>query len=497
MLRVAIPYGSLTSPQLVKLADIADSYDKGYGHFTTRQNLQYNWPKLGDVPDILDELASVDMHAIQTSGSCVRAVTADPFAGAAADEVADPRPTAELLRQWSSLNPEFAFLPRKFKIAVTGSPADRAVIKFHDIGLRIVRNDDGELGYEVWVGGGLGRTPMIAKLLRPFLPLGELLAYVEAIVRVYNAEGRRDNKYKARIKILVHEQSLDMIRRKVEEEFAAIEDSDSQGVLQELRRIETFFPEPELAPAPAEPDASLANGHAEFGRFLRNNVRAHKTPGYAIAVAPIKRAGGVPGDVSSGEMRALAELAQRYCLGELRVTAEQNIVFPYVRKTDLLALWQGLDAVGLAQNGAGLIGDVVSCPGMDYCALATARSIPIAQELTERFADPALQDAIGPVRLKISGCVNSCGHHHTAEIGILGLEKTGSEAYQVTLGGCADLGAAIGESAGRGFPAEEVVNAIERLLHFFLQNRAPDETLAEAFRRLGHEPFKEALHANR
>jgi sulfite reductase (NADPH) hemoprotein beta-component len=496
MLRVALPYGGVTSQQLLKLADIADAYDKGYGHFTTRQNLQYNWPRLSDVPDILDELASVDMHAIQTSGSCVRAVTADPFAGAAADEIADPRPTAEFLRQWSSLNPEFTFLPRKFKIAVTGSPADRAVIKFHDIGLRIVRNDDGELGYEVWVGGGLGRTPMIAKLLRPFLPLGDLLAYVEAIVRVYNAEGRRDNKYKARIKILVHEQGEEVIRRKVEEEFAAIEDNAPQSALQELRRIEGFFTEPELAPAP-EPSAPFANGNAEFGRFLHNNVRAHKTPGYAIAVAPIKRAGGVPGDVSSEEMRALARLAQRFSLGELRVTAEQNIVFPYVRKTDLPALWRELDAAGLAQNGAGLIGDVVSCPGMDYCALATARSIPIAQELTERFADPALQDAIGPVRLKISGCVNSCGHHHTAEIGVLGLEKTGSEAYQVTLGGSASLDAAIGESAGRGFAAEEVVNAIERLLHFFLQNRAPDETLAQALQRLGHEPFKEALHANR
>jgi sulfite reductase (NADPH) hemoprotein beta-component len=496
MLRVAIPYGTLSSRQMRQLAHIAEVYDRGYGHFTTRQNIQYNWPKLKDVPDILDKLADVEMHAIQTSGNCIRNVTADPYGGVAADEIADPRPTAELLRQWSSNHPEFSFLPRKFKVAVTGARADRAVIKFHDIGLRVIEQD-GQRGYEVWAGGGLGRTPMIAIKMRDFVPERELLRYTEAVMRVYNAEGRRDNKFKARIKILVHERGGEEFRRLVEEEYRNIPEDSAALVEKELRRIDAFF-QPPAYPALPDHSAALADAvarHPAFARWVRVNTRAHKAPGHIIAIISLKPKGGAPGDATADQMRAMAEVADVFSLGELRVSAEQNIVLPYVKKDDLFALWQALNAAGLGMANAELISDVVACPGLDYCALATARSIPIAQEITERFAEPSLQEKIGPIRIKISGCINACGHHHVGDIGILGLEKTGAEAYQITLGGDPTDSAAIGERSGPGFPAEGVVDAIERLIHFYLEKRSDGETFKQTYHRLGHGVVKEALYA--
>jgi sulfite reductase (NADPH) hemoprotein beta-component len=496
MLRVAIPYGTLSSRQMRQLADIAEVYDRGYGHFTTRQNIQYNWPKLKDVPDILDKLADVEMHAIQTSGNCIRNVTADPYGGVAADEITDPRPTAELMRQWSSNHPEFSFLPRKFKVAVTGALADRAVIKFHDIGLRIVEQD-GQRGYEVWAGGGLGRTPMIAIKVRDFIPETELLRYSEAIMRVYNAEGRRDNKYKARIKILVHERGGEEFRRLVEEEYRNIPEDGAALVAKELRRIDAFF-HPPAYPVLPDHSAALADamaGNPAFARWVRVNTRAHKAPGHIIAVISLKPKGGAPGDATADQMRAMADAADAFSLGELRVSVEQNIILPYVKKDDLFALWQALNAADLGMANAELISDVVACPGLDYCALATARSIPIAQEITERFAEPSLQEKIGPIRIKISGCINACGHHHVGDIGILGLEKTGAEAYQITLGGDPTDSAAIGERSGPGFPAEGVVDAIERLIHFYLEKRSDGETFKQTYQRLGHGVVKEALYA--
>ncbi|MGF1622769.1 MAG: nitrite/sulfite reductase [Rhodomicrobiaceae bacterium] len=498
MLRVAVPYGTLSSVQMRRLADIAEKYDRGYGHFTTRQNIQYNWPKLKDVPDILDALADVEMHAIQTSGNCIRNVTADPYAGVASDELSDPRPTGELLRQWSSNHPEFSFLPRKFKIAVTGGKSDRAVIKFHDIGLRIVSNDTGELGYEVWAGGGLGRTPMIGVKVRDFVPRVDLLRYVEAIMRVYNAEGRRDNKYKARIKILIHEKGGEAFREAVEAEFAHIPLDNSVPVEKELARIEAFFVPPDYETLPDTDNvlnqAMLDN--ADFGRWVRANSRPHKVPGYTISVISLKPVNGAPGDATAEQMRAMADAAEKYSLGELRVSAEQNIILPNVKKADLFALWSDLREAGLGDANAEMISDVVSCPGLDYCALATARSIPIAQEITERFADPVLQEKIGPIRIKISGCINACGHHHVGDIGILGLEKTGAEAYQITLGGDPSDSAAIGERSGPGFPAEGVTDAIERLIHFYLGKREDGETFKQTYQRLGHNVMKEALYAS-
>jgi sulfite reductase (NADPH) hemoprotein beta-component len=497
MLRVAIPYGTLSSRKLRRLADIAEKYDKGYGHFTTRQNIQYNWPKLRDVPDILNELADVEMHAIQTSGNCIRNVTADPYAGVAADEIADPRPTSELLRQWSSNHPEFSFLPRKFKIAVTGAEADRAVIKFHDIGLRMVENEAGQRGYQVWAGGGLGRTPMIGIKVRDFVREVDILRYVEAIMRVYNAEGRRDNKFKARIKILVHEKGGEEFRQAVEDEFAQIPHDPAAPVGKELRRIEAFFKPPAYETLPDESAALTAamRNNPAFARWVRVNTRQHKMPGYALAIISLKPTGGAPGDATADQMRVMADASDRFSLGELRVTAEQNIVLPYVKKSDLFALWLDLEEDGLGSANAEMISDVVSCPGLDYCSLATARSIPIAQEITERFADAALQEKIGPIRIKISGCINACGHHHVGDIGILGLEKTGAEAYQITLGGDPTDSAAIGERSGPGFPAEGVTDAIERLIHFYLDKRQDGETFKQTYHRLGHDVMKEALYA--
>jgi sulfite reductase (NADPH) hemoprotein beta-component len=498
MLRVAIPYGTLSSRQMRQLAMIADKWDKGYGHFTTRQNIQFNWPKLKDVPDILDALADVEMHAIQTSGNCIRNVTADQFSGVAADEIEDPRPTAELLRQWSSLHPEFTFLPRKFKIAVTGAEHDRAAIKGHDIGLRILKHPtSGEVGYEIIVGGGLGRTPMIGKVIRDFLPKADLLPYLEAIMRVYNAEGRRDNKYKARVKILVHETGIDEIRKAVEEEFAASNRAAIAADPKEVERINAYFAPPAYETLP-DTSARLEAAKAqdpELKRFIETNGFAHKVPGYVAITVSLKAIGAAPGDATSDQMRALADLADAYSLGELRVTHLQNIVLPYVKKDDVPALYAELKKHDLGTANVGLITDIVACPGMDYCALATARSIPIAQDIAKRFADPDRQQIIGELGIKISGCINACGHHHIGHIGILGLEKSGEESYQITLGGDATENAAIGERLGPGVTGDDVPDTIERIVDIYLAERQKGERFIDTYRRVGIDRFKGAIHA--
>jgi len=501
MLRVAIPYGTLSGRQLRQLALIGEKYDRGYGHFTTRTNMQFNWPRLRDVPEILDLLADVEMHCIQTSGNCIRNVTADHFAGVAADEVEDPRPTAELIRQWSSLHPEFDYLPRKFKIAVTGSPQDRAVTKAHDIGLRILRNAKGEIGYEVMVGGGLGRTPMIAKTIRAFLPKAELLAYLEAVLRVYNLEGRRDNKYKARVKILVHEIGAEKFTQLVEAEYARLDAPSIAADPQEVARIAAYFAPPTYEKLPSRSAAFEAakTENRAFATWASVNLFPHKVAGYAAATITLKNIGEAPGDVTSAQMRVLADLAEKYSFDELRITHAQNVVLPHVKQDDLFAVWQALVAADLASANAGLITDIIACPGLDYCSLATARSIPIAQALAQRFADQARQIEIGELNIKISGCINACAHHHVGHIGILGLEKSGKESYQITLGGDATLNAAIGERLGPGLDAEDVPDTIERIVEVYLQHRKAGEPFNDAVRRLGLEPFKavvqETLHA--
>ncbi len=497
MLRIAIPYGSLNARQLRKLADIARKYDRGYGHFTTRQNLQFNWPALKDVPDILAELATVEMHAIQTSGNCIRNVTADHFAGAAVDEIVDPRPYAEILRQWSSLHPEFAFLPRKFKIAVNGAAHDRAVIQAHDIGLQATRNEKGELGFVVYVGGGLGRTPFVGHKARDFLPEQDLLAYVDAILRVYNLEGRRDNKYKARIKILVHEKGVARLREEIEAEFAAHDRSGLTLPEAEIERIRAYFAPPALAPRAATSEAveRRKRDDPRFASFFETNATPHKTPGHAIVSVSLKPIGGVPGDASADQLDVVADLAETYSHDEARVSHEQNLILPHVALDDLPAVYDRLAAAGLATPNAGLISDIIACPGLDYCALATARSIPVAQRLSERFGDGARARAIGPLKIKISGCINACGHHHVGHIGVLGLERSGEETYQITLGGSADETAAIGQIVGPGFSSAEVVDAIETIVATYLARRlGPEEGFLVAFRRIGIEPFKQALY---
>jgi sulfite reductase (NADPH) hemoprotein beta-component len=499
MLRIAVPYGTLSSRQMRKLAFIARRYDKGYGHFTTRQNIQFNWPALKDCPDILDELAEVEMHAIQTSGNCIRNVTADQFAGAAADEIEDPRPYAEILRQWSSLHPEYSFLPRKFKIAVNGAPKDRAAIKVHDIGYQIVENAEGEVGFAVYVGGGLGRTPMVAHKIRDFLPKADLLAYTDAILRIYNLEGRRDNKYKARIKILVHEKGADVIRAEVEAEFAKHCDGALTLPQAEIDRIRAYFSQPAL---PARQAASLSFEKRKatdpaFARFAAQNVVAHKTPGYGVVTVSLKPIGGIPGDASAEEMDAIADLAEEFSADEIRVAHEQNLVLPHVALDDLPVLFDRLTSHGLATANTGLVTDIISCPGLDYCALATARSIPIAQRISERFGDSARARDIGELKINISGCINACGHHHVGHIGILGLEKSGSEAYQLTLGGSADETCNVGALTGRGFSSEEIVDAIETVVDTYLKFRtSPAEDFLAAYRRIGMGPFKEALYGH-
>jgi sulfite reductase (NADPH) hemoprotein beta-component len=498
MLRVAIPYGTLSSRQMRKLAEIARSYDRGYGHFTTRQNIQYNWPKLPDAPDILEHLASVEMHAIQTSGNCIRNITSDQWAGVAPDEIEDPRPICELLRQWSSLHPEFSFLPRKFKIAVTGAPNDRAAVKVHDIGLRMHRNGAGEPGFEVIVGGGLGRTPFVGPTIREWLPRDELLAYVEAIMRVYNRFGRRDNKFKARIKILVHELGKEEFTRLVEEEYAALDTPAVTLDEAELSRIAAYFAPPAYAADAADGEADYLLARATdpaFAAWARTSLAAHKVAGHAIVNISLKPIGGIPGDATAEQMEAVADIAERYSFSEIRVTHEQNLVLPHVAKADLKAVFEALRAVDLATPNIGLVTDIISCPGLDYCALATARSIPIAQRLSERFADLKRQHDIGPLKIKISGCINACGHHHVGHIGILGLEKNGREFYQVTLGGSGDEQASIGEIVGRGFSSDEVIDAVEEIVETYLARRAKGESFLQFYRRAGAEPFKEALYA--
>ena len=496
MLRIAVPYGSLRSKQLRMLAHIARRYDRGYGHFTTRQNIQFHWPALKDCPDILTDLATVEMHAIQTSGNCIRNVTADHFAGAAADEVADPRPYAEILRQWSSLHPEYSFLPRKFKIAVTGAPRDRAVIQAHDIGLQVVRDDHGALGFKVYVGGGLGRTPMIGFKIRDFLPEAELLAYVDAIVRVYNLEGRRDNKFKARIKILVHEKGAEAMRWAVEAEFA----KGPKGLTlpaDDVERIRAYFAPPELVAGPATSSAAEARRAADtrFAAFVDTNVAAHRMPGHGIVTISLKPIGGVPGDISAEQMDLVADLADRYSHGELRVSHEQNLVLTDVRLDDLPALYDALEPAGLATPNAGLVTDIISCPGLDYCALATARSIPVAQRISERFGEGPRADEIGPLKIKISGCINACGHHHVGHIGILGLDRKGEETYQITLGGSGDEHASLGDLTGPGFSTDDVVDAVETVVDTYLGLRqGKDEDFLSAYRRVGMAPFKKALY---
>ncbi len=501
MLRVAIPYGTLSSRQMRALADVAERWDRGYGHFTTRQNIQFNWTKLSDVGDILQHLADVEMHAIQTSGNTIRNVTADHFAGAAADEIEDPRPTAELIRQWSTAHPEFAFLPRKFKIAVTGSPRDRAVTKAHDIGLRMLRDAEGEPGYEVIVGGGMGRTPMIGRVLRGFLPKAHLLPYLEAILRVYNLHGRRDNKYKARIKILVHEAGEDDVRAQVEAEFARqMATVGGPSVVPdpaEIARIEAHFRAPDLAPRPetSEREETARTFDPRFAAWADVNTHPHKVAGHAIVTVSLKAPGAAPGDATAAQMRALADMADRYSLGELRISHAQNVILPHVAREDLPTLHAALLREGLATANAGLITDIIACPGLDYCALATARSIPVAQDIARRFADPVKARAIGSFELKISGCINACGHHHVGHVGILGLEKAGVESYQITLGGDATETAAIGERAGPGLTYEQVGPAIERLVGAYLDLRErEDERFVDVYRRLGAGPFKAAIY---
>ena len=495
MLRVAIPYGTLNPTQMRQLAMIAERWDKGYGHFTTRQNIQFNWPRLRDVPDILSALADVGMHAIQTSGNTIRNVTSDHFAAAAADEIEDPRPVAELIRQWSTDHPEFQFLPRKFKIAITGSPNDRAVTRAHDIGLRMIRNDAGEAGFEVIVGGGLGRTPMIGHTIRDFLPKADLLPYLEAILSVYNLIGRRDNKYKARIKITVFENGLDAFRSEVEETFARLRPAFTGADQDVLAEIESHFAPPAFRNAGDETYETARRADPAFRAWSDTNLAPHKVEGYAIVSISLKKPGTTPGDATAHQMRVMADLAERFGHGELRISHEQNVILPHVQKSDLPALYRALREADLATANIGLISDIIACPGMDYCALATARSIPIAQEIATRFEDLKLEHEIGPLKIKISGCINACGHHHVGHIGILGLDRAGVENYQITLGGDHTETAAIGEKTGPGFSAEEIVPAIERLVRGYLDLRlSPAETFLEAYRRLGPGPFRAALY---
>ncbi|CAM5473538.1 sulfite reductase (NADPH) hemoprotein beta-component [Aquamicrobium terrae] len=499
MLRVAIPYGTLNSRQLRMLAHIARTYDKGYGHFTTRQNIQFNWPALSDVPAILADLASVEMHAIQTSGNCIRNVTADHLAGAAADEVADPRPYAEILRQWSSVHPEFSYLPRKFKIAVTGAERDRAAIQTHDIGLHLKRNGQGELGFAVYVGGGQGRTPMVAKKIRDFLPEEQLLAYCTAILRVYNLHGRRDNKYKARIKILVHETGAEAFARQVEAEWQALKDGELKLPEKDIAAIDAYFAPPAL-PARPEGDDAVKVARLDsraFGEWLAQNVTTHRHPDYAAVTISLKGIGEAPGDASAEQMEVVADLAERHGFDELRVSHEQNLILPHVARADLKAVYDALAGNGLATANSGLITDIIACPGLDYCALANARSIPVAQEISRRFAALERQRDIGELKLKISGCINACGHHHVGHIGILGVEKKGTELYQVTLGGSADENTSVGEIVGRGFAPEEITDAIETIVETYLAIRLDrSERFIDAYRRVGAQPFKEALYAD-
>jgi sulfite reductase (NADPH) hemoprotein beta-component len=495
MLRVAIPYGTLSSRQLRMLAHIARKYDKGYGHFTTRQNLQYNWPKLADVPDILADLASVEMHAIQTSGNCIRNVTSDHFAGAAADEVDDPRVWSEIIRQWSTFHPEFSYLPRKFKIAVTAAPNDRAAIKVHDIGIVVRRDTSAKLAFDVYVGGGQGRTPLVGHLIGEGIAAGDLLAYLEATMRVYNQYGRRDNLYKARIKILVHQIGADEMRRQVAAEFAEIKQTGALALPQaEIDRINGYFAAPAFETL-SDIDLTALRKNLAFAAWLDTNVAKHKVPGYAIVTISLKPIGGIPGDASADQMDLVADLAERLSFDEIRVSHEQNLVLAHVRQRDLFELWQALANADLATANYALITDIIACPGLDYCDLANARSINIAQSVSKRFADLDRQRNIGELKLKISGCINACGHHHVGHIGILGVDKKGVEYYQITLGGSGAEDASVGEILGPAFGEADVPDAIEKIVDIYLNARQPGERFLDTYRRLGIQPFREKLYA--
>ena len=491
MLRVAIPYGTLDSRQMHALADISDKYDRGYGHFTTRQNIQYNWIRLEDAADILAELAKVEMHAIQTSGNCIRNISSDHFAGAAADEVVDPRPYAELLRQWSSFHPEFSYLPRKFKIAVIASEKDRAAMRLHDIGINIVKNDAGELGAAFYVGGGMGRTPMIAPCINPFVPLDQLVTFCEACLRVYNRYGRRDNKYKARIKILVHELGAEEYTRQVEEEFAHLLEQGVEPPHDELMRIIRMFEAPNTdQTAPNDIDRS----DPDFALWVDRNTVAHKASGYVSAVISLKPVGGIPGDATAKQMHLMADLAKEYSFDELRVMHTQNIVLPHVRKADLHALWTALDEAGLGSPNLDTVEDIIACPGLDYCSLANARSIPIAQRISERFAETGKTGTLGELKLKISGCINACGHHHAGHIGILGVDRKGVENYQLLLGGSEAEDVSLAKITGPGFDENGIVNAVETVTTVYERERQDGERFVDTYRRIGMNPFKEALY---
>lgn len=490
MLRVAIPYGTLNSQQMHKLADIGRKYDRGYGHFTTRQNIQFNWIKLEDAPAILTELSTVEMHAIQTSGNCIRNISSDQFAGAAADELTDPRPWAELLRQWSSFHPEFSYLPRKFKIAVIAAAEDRAAMRLHDIGIQIIEKN-GVHGAAIYVGGGMGRTPMIAPLIKDFVPLEDLLSYLEACLRVYNRYGRRDNIYKARIKILIHEIGADSYRDQVDAEFVHVKSLGIDPPRAEFDRIAAQFAMPPLdASAPNDVDRS----DPDFAVWLDQNVAEHKVPGHAIITISLKPLHGIPGDATSDQIDVMAQLGREYSQDELRVTHAQNIVLPHVRKADLYAIWQRLDEAGLATPNLDLISDIIACPGLDYCSLANARSIPVAQKIAERFSDLERQRDLGELKLKISGCINACGHHHAGHIGILGVDRKGKENYQLSLGGSGAEDVSLATITGPGFDEDGVIDAIERVTDKYLAERTDGERFVDTYRRIGMAPFKEAIY---
>ncbi|MGM8849069.1 nitrite/sulfite reductase [Salinicola halophyticus] len=498
MLRIAIPYGMLSSHQLHALATITRRYDRGYGHFTTRQNLQLNWPAQEDVPDILADLAKVQMHAIQTSGNCIRNTTSDQFAGIAKDEVVDPRPWCELIRQWSTLHPEFAYLPRKFKIAVTGATHDRAAIHVHDIGLRLFLNDAGELRFRVLAGGGMGRTPMIGEVVRADLPWQHLLTYLEAIVRVYNQFGRRDNKFKARIKILVKALGVEEFARRVEAEWAHLKDGPqtlNDGAVDEAK---THFPEPARRPVAESAIVAfdqLRHDNRAFARFVTNNVMDHKVPGYKAVTLSLKRREAAPGDITADQMDAVADLAETFGFGELRVTHEQNLVLSDVPVDEIEALWQQLDALGMANPTVGTLNDIICCPGGDFCSLANAVSIPIAQAIQERFEDLDFLYDLGPIDLNISGCMNACGHHHVGNIGILGVDKKGEEYYQISLGGNADDDVSLGKILGPSFYREDVPDVIDKVLQVYVEKRLDEERFLDTYRRVGHQAFKERVYA--
>jgi sulfite reductase (NADPH) hemoprotein beta-component len=496
MLRIAIPYGLLSSRQLRKLAEIARQYDRGYGHFSTRQNLQLNWPKVEDVPDILAELATVQMHAIQTSGNCIRNTTTDQFAGVAFDEIIDPRPYCELIRQWSTLHPEFAYLPRKFKIAVSGSQSDRAATQVHDIGVHAVKNEAGRIGFRVIVGGGLGRTPMVGPVIREFLPREHLLTYLEACLRVYNRYGRRDNKYKARIKILVKELTPAVYAQEVEEEWSHLKGGLATVTDAEFERLHGFFVGPSYESLPEEDEgfyARVAESRA-FANWVKRNVFPHKVPGYAAVTLSLKKTAVPPGDATSEQMEAVAELADAYSFGEVRVSHEQNLILADVKQTDLHALWERAKAVGVATPNIGLLTDIVCCPGGDFCSLANAKSIPIAEAIQRRFDDLDYLFDLGPIDLNISGCMNACGHHHVGNIGILGVDKNGDEWYQVSIGGSQGNEASLGKVIGPSFAQAEMADVVEKIISVYVSERSAEELFVDTVRRIGIEPFKTRVY---